>query len=166
MESGKACLDFADRPVFAAVIQPHRSLDRNGFRTVMALCCLAGAAASIPFLVLGLWPVAGFFGLELLALYAAIAANARSARSFEQVVLTPFELLLRRVSHRGERREWRFNPLWTKLRREADDEFGLQRLWLISRGEQVALARELSPPERETFAAAFGTALMRVKRGA
>ena len=43
-------------------------------------------------------------------------------------MLTPFELLLRRVSHRGERREWRFNPLWTKLRREADDEFGLQRL--------------------------------------
>ena len=51
-------------------------------------------------------------------------------------------------------------------RRDADDEFGLQRLWLISRGEQVALARELSPPERETFAAAFGPALMRVKRGA
>jgi uncharacterized membrane protein len=81
-------------------------------------------------------------------------------------VLTPFELLLRRISHRGERREWRFNPLWTKLGRETDDEFGLQRLWLISRGEHVALARELSPPERETFAAAFGTALMRVKRGA
>jgi len=39
MESGKASLDFADRPVFAAVIQPHRSLDRNGLRTVMALCC-------------------------------------------------------------------------------------------------------------------------------
>ena len=155
MESGKASLDFADRPVFAAVIQPHRSLDRNGFRTVMALCCLAGAAASIPFL-----------GLELVALCVAISANARSGRSFEQVVLTPFELLLRRVSHRGERREWRFNPLWTKLGRETDDEFGLQRLWLISRGEQVALARELSPPERETFAAAFGSALMRVKRGA
>ena len=166
MESGKASLDFADRPVFAAVIQPHRSLDRNGLRTVMALCCLAGTAASIPFLVLGLWPVAGFFGLELLALCVAISANARSGRSFEQVVLTPFELLLRRVSHRGERREWRFNPLWTKLGRETDDEFGLQRLWLISCGEHVALARELSPRERETFAAAFGTALMRVKRGA
>lgn len=164
MESGKASLDFADRPVFAAVIQPHRSLDRNGLRTVMALCCLAGAAASIPFLVLGLWPVAGFFGLELLALYAAIAANARSGRSFEQVVLTPFELLLRRVSHRGERREWRFNPLWTKLGRETDDEFGLQRLWLISRGEQVAIARELSPPERETFARALGSALVQVNR--
>ncbi|HZY22908.1 MAG TPA: DUF2244 domain-containing protein, partial [Beijerinckiaceae bacterium] len=94
----------------------------------------------------------------------AISANARSGRSFEQVVLTPFELLLRRVSHRGERREWRFNPLWTKLGRETDDEFGLQRLWLISRGEQVAIARELSPPERETFARALGSALVQVNR--
>ena len=125
MQSGKASLDFADRPVFAAVIQPHRSLD--------ALC-------------------------------VAISANARSGRSFEQVVLTPFELLLRRVSHRGERREWRFNPLWTKLGRETDDEFGLQRLWLISRGEHVAIARELSPPERESFARALGSALVQVNR--
>jgi uncharacterized membrane protein len=166
MESGKASPHFAGPPVFAAVIQPHRSLGRNGFRTVMALCCLTGAAASIPFLVLGLWPVAGVFGLEVLALYIAISTNFRSGRSFEEVVLTPFELLLRRVSHRGERREWRFNPLWTKLGRETDDEFGLQRLWLVSGGEQVAIARELSPPERETFAEAFGTALSRVKRGA
>jgi uncharacterized membrane protein len=165
MESGKASLDFADRPVFAAVIQPHRSLDRNGFRTVMALCCLAGAAASIPFLVLGLWPVAGFFGLELLALYAAIAANARSARSFEQVVLTPFELLLRRVSHRGERREWRFNPLWTRLDRESDADFGLQKLALVSHGERLVIAGDLSPPERESFAKALGQALADVKRG-
>ncbi len=32
-----------------------------------------------------------------------------------------------RVSHRGERREWRFNPLWTKLESVDDDEYGLQR---------------------------------------
>jgi uncharacterized membrane protein len=167
MDSGKAPSSFIggfEQPVFAAVIRPHRSLGRNGFRTVMALCGLVMAGAALPFAVLGLWPVAGFFGLDLLALYVAFRVSFRSGRSFEEVVLTPIELLFRSVSHRGEEREWRFNPLWTKLAREADEEFGLQRLALVSRGQEVVIARELSPPERETFAEAFGHALARVKR--
>jgi uncharacterized membrane protein len=164
MDGGKANPVFADRPVFAAVIEPHRSLDARGFRILMGLCTLATAAASAPFVAIGYWPVAGFFAVDLLALYIAFRANFRAARSFEEVVLTPIELLLRRVSHRGERREWRFNPVWTKLDRESDDEFGLQRLWVVSGGEQVAIARELSPPERETFAAALGSALAQVNR--
>jgi uncharacterized membrane protein len=168
MDSDKAPSGFIggfEQPVFAAVIRPHRSLGPKGFRTVMTLCCLGWAGASIPFMVLGLWPVAGFFGLDLLALYVAFQINFRAGRSFEEVVLTPLELLFRRVSHRGERFEWRFNPLWTKLDREDDAEFGLQRLALVSRGQEVVIARELSPPERETFAEAFGRALGRVKRG-
>jgi uncharacterized membrane protein len=123
------------------------------------------AAAGVPFAVLGLWPVTGFFGLDLLALYIAFQVSFRTGRSFEEVVLTPIELLFRRVSHRGEPREWRFNPLWTRLARETDEDYGLQRLALVSRGQEIVIARELSPPERETFAEAFGTALARVKRG-
>ena len=167
MDNGKAPHGLIDpeRPVFAAVIRPHRSLGRDGFRIVMTLCCLATIAASAPFLVLGLWPVGGFFGLDLLALYIAFRANDRRADSFEEVVLTPIELLLRRVTHRGERREWRLNPLWTRLDRESDDEFGLQRLALISRGERLVIAGDLSPPERESFAEALGKALAEVKRG-
>ena len=163
MQGHKASPNLA--PVFAAVIQPHRSLEPQGFRTVMTLCCLAAVAVSIPFLVLGFWPVAGFFGLDLLALYIAFRVNFRAARSFEEVVLTPLELMFRRVTHRGASREWRFNPLWTKLDRQSDDEFGLQRLSLTSRGEHVVIGRELSPPERETLADALGSALAEVKRG-
>jgi uncharacterized membrane protein len=168
MDSGKASSRPAGpfaRPVFSAVIRPHRSLEPGGFRILMMLCGLATAAASIPFLVLGFWPVAGVFGLDLLGLYVAFQLSFRSARSFEEVVLTPIELLFRRVSHRGERREWRFNPLWTKIDRQDDEEFGLQRLSLVSRGEQVVIARELSPSERESFAEALGCALAEVKRG-
>ncbi|HEX8165925.1 MAG TPA: DUF2244 domain-containing protein [Beijerinckiaceae bacterium] len=169
MDSGKAPCGFIGgfgQPVFSAVIRPHRSLGRKGLRTVMILCGLVMAAAGIPFAVMGLWPVTGFLGLELIALAIAFRASFRSGRSFEEVVLTPIELLFRRVSHRGEPREWRFNPLWTKLAREADEEFGLLRLALVSRGQEVVIARELSPPERESFAEAFGLALARVKRGA
>lgn len=172
MDGGKTSPDlagvapgFAERPVFAAVIQPHRSLDARGFRLLMRLCGLATAAASAPFVVVGYWPVAGFLALGLAALYVAFRVNFRAARAIEEVVLTPIELMIRRVGHRGERREWRFNPLWTKLDRESDDEFGLLRLALVSRGELLVIARDLSPPERESFAEAFATALAEVKRG-
>ena len=169
MDAGKNASDGAetgDRPVFAAVIRPHRSLGASGFRTVMTLCCLATIVASIPFLVLGFWPVAGFFGLDFLALFIAFRVNFRAGRSFEEVVLTPIEILIRRVSHRGVAREWRLNPLWTKLSREQeDDEFGLLCLALHSRGERIVIAGALSPGERESFAEAFGRALADVKRG-
>lgn len=167
MDSGKIPPDVIgpERPVFAAVIRPHRSLGRDAFRVVMTLCCLAMVGASIPFIVLGFWPVGGFFGLDLLALYVAFRVNYRRAESFEEVVLTPLELLFRRVTHRGERREWRFNPLWTKLDRENDEDFGLLKLALVSRGERLVIAGDLSPPERESLADALGKALADVKRG-
>jgi len=167
MDTGKLSPDRGspERPVFAAVIRPHRSLGQDGFRIVMTLCCLTMVAASVPFVVLGFWPVGGFFGLDLLALYIAFRVNYRRAESFEEVVLTPLELLFRRVTHRGERREWRFNPLWTKLDRESDEDFGLQKLALVSRGERLVIAGDLSPRERESLADALGKALADVKRG-
>src|SRR3954471_17751435 len=168
MQSHKASSDLPgmpDAPLFAAMIQPHRSLGPRQFRALMRLCCLAALGVSLPFLMLGYWPVAGFFGLDCLALYIAFRINFRSGCSFEEVVLTPIELMFRRVTHRGASREWRFNPLWTKLDRESDDEYGLQSLRLVSGGEHVIIARELSPAERESFAEAFGQALARVKRG-
>ena len=172
MDRGKVPPDGAgvpdlpsERAIFAAVITPHRSLSPDGFRVLMTLCCLATVAASAPFLAAGFWPVGVIFALDLAALYVAFRVNYRRARAFEEVVLTPIELMLRQVSHRGVAREWHFNPLWTRLDRVQDEEFGLQRLALVSRGECIVIAGELSPPERETFADAFGKALAEVKRG-
>src|SRR5215212_2125717 len=154
-----------ERPVFAAEIRPHRSLGPSGIRTVLTLCCVATIVSSIPFVALGFWPVAGFFGLDLLALYIAFRVNIRRGDAFEQIELTPIQFLVRRVSHRGVTREWRFNPLWTRLRREEDDEFGLQTLEVASRGQSVVIARDLSPSEREDLADELGRALSDVKRG-
>src|SRR5215204_99991 len=119
MDTGKLSPDRGspERPVFAAVIRPHRSLGQDGFRIVMTLCCLTMVGASVPFVAAGFWPVGGFFGLDLLALYIAFRVNYRRAKAVEEVVVTRIELLLRQVSHRGHTAEWRFNPLWTKLDR-------------------------------------------------
>jgi len=157
--------DRYDKPVFSAVIRPHRSLSPRGFRVVMVLVCLTSVVASLPFVIMGFWPVAGFFGLDFLGLFVAFHISYRQGRAFELLELTPIRLLLRKVSERGETHEWLFNPLWTRLEREVDDEFGLQKLALTSRNEHVVIARDLSPEERETFAEAFGRALSEVKRG-
>jgi uncharacterized membrane protein len=157
--------DRFDKPVFSAVIRPHRSLSPQGFKIVMMLVCLTSIVASLPFVVMGFWPIAGFFGLDFLGLYIAFRVSYRQGQAFELLELTPIRLLLRKVSARGEAHEWQFNPLWTRLDRETDDEFGLQKLALSSRNERVVIARDLSPEERETLADAFSRALSDVKRG-
>ncbi|MFL4991457.1 MAG: DUF2244 domain-containing protein [Microvirga sp.] len=168
MASGKATcgeIDRFEQPVFSAVIRPHRSLSPQGFKIVMGLVCLVSVVASLPFMLMGFWPVAGFFGLDFLGLYIAFRVSYRQAEAFELLELTPIRLLFRKVGPRGEVRDWQFNPLWTRLDREVDDEYGMQRLSLTSRNEHVVIARDLSPPERETLAEALSRALADVKRG-
>lgn len=166
MATGNPDHDLFDAPVFTAVIRPHRSLGQGAFRVVMTLCCLATVFAGLVFVAFGLWPIAGFFGLDLLALYIAFRVNFRDGRRFEEIVLTRFEFLCRHVNHHGRERDWRCNPLWMRLHREhRDDEFGLMRLAVTSRGERVVIARDLSPAERESLAHDLGTALADVKRG-
>jgi uncharacterized membrane protein len=168
MASGKATcgeIDRFEQPVFSAVIRPHRSLSPQGFKIVMGLVCLVSVVASLPFMLMGFWPVAGFFGLDFLGLYIAFRISYRQAEAFELLELTPIRLLFRKVNPRGEVQDWQFNPLWTRLDREVDDEYGMQSLSLTSRNEHVVIARDLSPPERETLAEALSRALADVKRG-
>ena len=131
----------------------------------MVLVCLVSLVASLPFVIMGFWPVAGFFGLDFLCLYIAFRVSYRQGEAFELLELTPIRLLFRKVSPKGEVKDWQFNPLWTRLHREVDDEYGLQELSLSSHSQQVVIARDLSPPERETLAEALGRALADVKRG-
>lgn len=165
MTSTDAAAPAGDDPIFAATIRPHRSLGPDGFRATMLLCTAVVVFASIRVIEIGFWPVSGFLVLDLLGLFIALQVSYRRGRSFEEVVLTPIELLLRKVTHRGACREWRLNPLWTRLDHETDEEYGLQRLAVVSRGERIDVGRDLSPDEREQFADAFGRALAEVKRG-
>ena len=52
--------------------------------------------------------------------------------------MTPSELRVRRVSHRGHVVEWVLNPLWVQLEQTGDAEFGIERLYLVSRGRRVS----------------------------
>ena len=151
--------------LFSAIITPHRSLSANGFLLVMALVGGLSFIGGMFFFLLGAWPVVGFLSLDVLLVYWAFRANYRAAAAFEEVTVTPSELRVRRVTHRGETAEWTLNPIWTKIDRETSEEFGLLKLFLVSRGRRLAVAGFLSPKERESFAAALAAALGEARRG-
>ena len=104
-------------------------------------------------------------GLDVLLVYFAFRVNYRTADAFEQVTMTPSELRVRKVSHRGKAAEWMLNPLWTRIDRETHEEFGLLQLFLVSRGWRLAVASFLGPKEKEGFAQALSAALSEAKRG-
>jgi uncharacterized membrane protein len=152
--------------IFAAVITPHRSLGRIGFLVLMMIFGLISFVAGMVFLIAGAWPVFGFFGLDVLLLYWAFRLNYRHAGAYEEVKVTPSMLILRKVSHHGRVRQWVLNPLWVKLDRVVHEEYGLERLFLVTRGKHLAIASFLGPDEKANFAKELGAALNKAKRGA
>ena len=151
--------------LFSALLTPHRSLNRTGFLVVMACVSLVSFAAGLAFLLMGAWPVLGFFGLDALAIYWAFRINFRRAKASEEILVTPSELRLRRISHRGHMMEFVLNPLWVRLDRQAHAEFGIEKLYLVSKGRRIAIASFLSPDEKASFANALTAALQAARRG-
>jgi uncharacterized membrane protein len=152
-------------PLFSAIITPHRSLSGYGFLVLMIAMSVVSFAAGMVFLLMGAWPVFGFFGLDVLLVYWAFRINYRRALAYEEVMVTASELRVRKVSHRGRTAEWTFNPLWVRLDRDVHAEFGIERLFLVARDRRLPIAGFLSPPEKESFAAALTAAIGEAKRG-
>src|SRR5271156_4306700 len=151
--------------LFSALLTPHRSLNRTGFLVLMAFLSLISFAAGVAFLLMGVWPVFGFFGLDVLAIYWAFKINFRRARACEEFLVTPTELRVRRVSHRGHVAEWVLNPLWVQLDQKSHAEFGIEKLYLVSKGRRVSIASFLGPDEKASFAKALTAALQAARRG-
>jgi uncharacterized membrane protein len=147
------------------MLTPHRSLGGAGFLVLMGVISLVSFAGGVVFTIVGAWPVGGFFGLDAVLIYWAFRVNYRTADAYEEVTVTPSELRVKKVSHRGEVAEWSLNPAWTRLDRETHEDFGLLRLFLVSRGRRLAVAAFLGPAEKETFAAALSAAIGEAKRG-
>ena len=157
--------DAPQPKLFSARLTPHRSLNRTGFLVLMAFLTAVSFAAGIAFLVMGAWPVFGFFGLDVLVIYWAFRINFRRAAAVEEISVTPSELRLRRISHRGHVVEWVLNPLWVRLDQKTHAEFGIERLYLVSRGRRVSIGNFLGADEKASFAKALLAALQTAKRG-
>ena len=156
---------ISEPTLFSAVMRPHRSLGRRGFLIFMAAIAGISFICGLVFLIAGAWPVTGLFSLDVALIYWAFRVNYRAARAYEQIRITPTELIFQRISAQGVVTEWRANPLWVRLDRDVHDEFGVQRLHLVSRGERRPIAGFLSPDEKESFGAALQAALTAARRG-
>jgi uncharacterized membrane protein len=155
-----------DQPkLFSALLTPHRSLNRTGFLVLMTFLSVVSFATGIAFLLMGAWPVFGFLGLDVLVIYWAFRVNFRRAAATEEITVTPSELRVRRVSHRGHVVEWVLNPLWVQLDQKVHAEFGIERLYLVSRGRRVSIGNFLGADEKASFAKALLAALQAAKRG-
>jgi uncharacterized membrane protein len=110
------------------------------------------------FLLLGAWPVMGFFGLDVLLVYIAFKLNYRAARAYELVELTPHALKLTQISASGKSKSFEFNPYWVRvLFTERPD--GGNNLKLVSHGRELEFGRLLNDDERRDFAEALRSAL-------
>ncbi len=155
----------AEPTIFSAVITPHRSLGSTGFLILILGIGGVSFASGMVFLLLGAWPVFGFLGLDVALIYVAFRANFRAARAYEEVTVTASELTVRKVNQRGGVREWTLNPIWVQLDRIVHEEFGIERLFLVSRGRRLPIAAFLGPDEKASFARALSNALGEAKRG-
>lgn len=154
-----------DTQIFSAELRPHRSLGRAQFQYLMMFFCGAMFFISIPFFVLGAWPVLGFMGLDVLGFWWAFRVNFRDARAIESIKLTPLELAIDRISPKGARSEWRFNPMWVQVQKQEHEEYGLEKLLIVSRGKALEVAGFLGPDQKARFASDFIRALGEAKRG-
>ena len=147
-----------DRPLFRAVLTPHRSLGPKGFMVLMAAVCVVSFGTGLLFFMLGAWPVIGFMGLDVLLIYIAFKLNFRALRLYETIDLTGDALTVTRVAPSGRSQSWSFNPYWVRL--SLVPRFGRSsELAIASHGRRLVFASFLTDEEREDFASALSRAL-------
>jgi uncharacterized membrane protein len=157
--------DPLEEQIFTRRLTPHRSMTPRAFYVFIVAFCVAQLLFALPFLVMGAWPVAGFMGLDALALYIAFRISFREARAYETLALTHLELVIAKVGAGGRRCEWRFNPAWVRLEQVVHEEFGTLRVALVARGEALEIGAFLGPEQKAELVRDLSRALADAKRG-
>ncbi len=148
---------------FDARLTPHRSLGSRGFLIVMIFIGVVSFVAGIVFTLMGAWPVFGFFGLDVAAIYLAFRWNYRAARAFETVQLSDDTLKIRKVDAKGNETAWVAQPYWARVQydKEAEEDVAID---ITSHGRRLTVGAFLSPEERLQFGEALRFELDRRRR--
>jgi uncharacterized membrane protein len=142
-----------------AVLHPHRSLSLAAFRAMLITVIAVNAAVATFFVAQGAYPVAGFLGLDVLALWLAFRWNYHAAQATEYVRVARGKVHVASVDKDGVATHWTLNPIWARVARD-----GLGVLIRDGAG-QLRIGAFLSPKECAQFAAALDAALHKAKRG-
>lgn len=154
----------ADARPIRFVLEPHRSLSRNGFLVLMGFVGLVSFVAGVGFALMGAWPVMGFLGLDVALIWLAFRLNYRAGRQLETIDIADGTLTLTRIDPRGRERATALAVAWVDVRlRQASD--GRTALSLASHGREHALGRFLTDDERRGLAPALRQALLAARGG-
>lgn len=147
---------------FEAVLYPNRSLGRAGFIAVMLGVSSVSVVVGGLFALAGAWPVAGFFGLDVLLVYVAFRSVQRRALQREFIRLDAHGLHVRRIEPTGASQDWRFEPYWVKICMD-DPPRPDSVLVLRAHGRQLRVGNFLTVEERVALARALKDALQRYR---
>ncbi len=115
---------------------------------------------------MGAWPVFGFFGLDVLVIYWAFRINFRRAAATEEITVTPSELRVRRVSHRGHVVGMGAQSALGAARPEERTRNSASSGFIWSPAAAASRSASfLGPDEKASFAKALMAALQAAKRG-
>lgn len=141
------------------VIQPNRSLSACGRRVFLWGIGIVMGLITLRLMALGLWLVAPFMLLDLLALVVAFKWVGANCQITERVVIGEKSL---RIHHQDtrEQKKWQFPLHWVQvdLQTPRHPSHGT-RLLIGSHGKWIELAGFLTNEERESLAAAIQRAL-------
>lgn len=148
------------RPIFEALLYPHRSLSERGF-----LILTIGTVAIISiygtlFLILGAWPIFGLLGAEWLLFWWLFRTHFRGDQRAERIRLYPDRLVLQQIDPKGNVAERSFEPYWLQVIL-AERGFENPALLLRSHGQAVEIGAFLGAAERRQFAEQLQTVLAR-----
>jgi uncharacterized membrane protein len=157
-ESGKEAPK--ERPIFEALLYPHRSLGRQGYTILMAGTAAIVFLYGMVFLVIGAWPIFGFLGGEWLLFWILFRKHHRGDDRGERIRLYADHLLFERTDPRGGRTTERLQPYWLNVILERAGEPD-NALYLRSHGRSIEVGAFLSPGERRDLAAELRAVLDR-----
>jgi uncharacterized membrane protein len=149
-----------ERPVFEALLYPHRSLGRKGYLILMAGTAAIVLLYGLVFLVIGAWPIFGFLGGEWLLFWFLFRKNHRGDDRAERIRLYADHLLLERYDRKGGHTSERLQPYWLNVILERAEEPD-SALYLRSHGRSVEVGAFLSAKERRDLAAELRAVLAR-----
>jgi uncharacterized membrane protein len=146
-----------------AVLEPPRSLSPRGFNRVMTALGAFSFAVGLTFLVQGAWPITGFLGLEILALWLVFRMSFRQQCARTYVRVTADDVVVRKVDGWGRERRARLAASFARVEYDRTAN-GPAALRLTASSKAYALGEFLTPRERESFARRLDQALHDARR--
>jgi uncharacterized membrane protein len=119
----------------------------------MACIATVSFVAGVAFMLMGAWPVFGFFGLDVVLIWWAMKRNYRDAQCRENIRIGEKEITITRMrSHKPDQTQ-KLVRAWAKVRLEEDVERDLiGRLFLSSRNMVTEIGSFLAPDDRKSLA--------------